>query len=304
MKHGLILCLVVIIASLSCFKPERDNEYDPQNPCKAHVAGIVYGYDDRSIEGANVALILDGEIKYEDDTDVSGKFQLNDIDPSVYVVEIKAPGYIPVTRIDSMWAGREIDSASFHLKELYFDFEDVPINTMEPYLFNIVIGSWAVVDVPGQNHAYAGFQDTMDDEAITYLDLEFKDYYIDVMINLLGSSTGYPGAHLILKYQDPGNFYWVGIGHDYIKLYKRENWNFITLYEDHGVNFLYDHWYQLQVEVSGNTFAVHVPGVTQFAAGDDGWPTGSIGLYLLNWDGFGYVTNAIFDDLYIDTRPQ
>jgi len=304
MKYVLIFCCIASVAVMSCIKPERDNEYDPNNPCKAKITGIVFGHDDRPLNGANVALILDGEIKYEEDTDTNGEFRFPEIDPGVYSIEVKAQGYLPYTKTDSLWAGREIDSAEFYLEELFFDFENIPLSTTEPYLFNIVTGSWSVIDFPGQDHAYAGLQDTLDHAAITVLDMEFKDYYLDVMINLLSASTGYPGAHLILKYQNPGNFYWIGIGFDYIKLYKMENDVPIMIYENHGVTFNYDHWYQLQVEVTGNTFAVTVPGVIEFVENDDGWPIGSIGLYLFNWDGLGSSTSAVFDDLYIDTRVQ
>lgn len=307
-NHTLIICLAMSIAILTCIKPERDNEYDPKNPCKASISGIVYGYDYNPLIDVSVALFLDEEMMYEIRTNPSGQYQLTDIDPGIYNLEVKAPGYLSYTDTADLWAGREIDTADIHLVELLFDFEDVPINTIEPYRFHIIKGNWAVVDVPGMDHAYAGFKEDSVDEATVSLDLNFGDCYLDVMINLLSSSTGYPGACLMLKFQNPRNFYWVGIGHDYIKMYKRTGdslaWFDSLLYEDHGVTFQYDQWYELRVEMLGNSFDIEAPGVTEFTLVDAEWPDGKLGFHLINWDGLGFSTEVLFDDLYIDTREQ
>jgi len=306
MKHALLLCLVISIAGISCIKPERDNEYDPNNPCKAYVSGIVYGHDGvMRIADANIALILDGEIMYEVNSDINGEYHLEEIDPGIYRVEVKAHGYMMYTDTADLWAGREEDSSDIYLEELFFDFEDILENTPEPYRFQIVHGEWGVIQVPLEtNQAYAGAMRDTIDEAIVTLNFDFRDFYADVRVQLIGSSTGYPGAFLMVKYQDAGNFYWIGIGPDYIKIYKRENWIPIMVYENHGVNFHYEQWYELQVEIIGNTFHVTVPGVVNFQVSDTGWASGSIGFYLMNWDGLGFETYALFDDLYIDTRKH
>lgn len=301
MKYALLFSLIVSTALLSCIKPERDNEYDPNNPCKAYVAGIVYNYDGSiPIAFANIALAQDSEIMYEVKSDINGKYNLNEIDPGIYDVEVRAPGYMLYTDSADLWAGREIDSADIYLHELFFDFEDIPINTPEPYRFQIVEGNWAVVDAPEQGHVYAGVKDIGVSKAVTHLDLTFRDCHVNVMINLLSTSTGYPGANLIVKHKDQDNFYWIGIGYDYIKMNKRQNGIDTVLYADHGVTFQYDHWYELRVEIVGNLFDVSVPGMTEFTINDAGWPIGKVGFFLINWDDPGHATEALFDDLYID----
>jgi hypothetical protein len=306
MKHAFFWCLIVGLVAWSCIKPERDNDYDPNNPCKAFAAGTVYGHDGiMRIPEAHITLLQEGDTLDDVKSDNNGKYCFEEIDPGIYSVEAEAPGY-KMYRMDTLdlWAGREIDTADIYLEELFLDFEDVPEGIMEPYHFHVVMGDWAVITVPGQGHVYAGVKGSDVDEAITCLDLEFRDYYLDVMVNLLGSSTGYPGACLMFKHQDPGNFYWIGIGPDYIKVYKRENWNPIELYAVHGLIFQHDHWYELQLEVIGGRYHITVPGVTDFTVNDPGWTKGKIGFFLINWDGTPFLTEALFDDLYIDTREH
>jgi len=311
-NNSIIIGLILCISIVSCIKPERDNEYDPNNPCKASVKGAVFGYDGRPIHNANVGLFTDGELKAEIRTDPSGKFMIEEIDPGIYDFEIKASGYmLYADSAESLWAGREMDSAFFYLEELYFDFEEPPAGTIEPYTFDIVLGTWAVVDVPDWDKAYAGFMEISDDEAIVFLeDKDFGNCYVDVKINFLSSSTGNPGAFLLVKFQDPGNFYWIGIGPDYIKMYKREAWNHFMLYEDHSITVHPNQWYELRVEIDGNVYDVELADVatqglvTEFNISDAGWNSGKFGFYCMNWDGIGFTTDALFDDLYIDTRPQ
>lgn len=306
MKYALIFCLLVGIIFLSCIKPERDNDYDPKNPCKVYIGGTVYGFDHVTIvPDANIALIQDSIVMYDVRSDINGRYKFEGIDPGLYMVEVKAIGYEIFSDSADLWAGRETDSAAIYLEELFFDFEDIPENTPEPYHFQIVHGEWGITKVPLEtNQAYAGIQRDTIDEAIVFLEGAFHDFYADVMIRLLASSTGYPGAFLIVKFQDPGNFYWIGIGPDYIKIYKRENWVPVPIYENHSVSFNYEQWYQLQVEVIGNSFHVAVPQIVDFQISNTGWVNGSIGFYVMNWDGLGFETYALFDDLYIDTRKQ
>ena len=48
-----VLCILFIV----CIKPERDNEYDPNNLNKAYLEGNVYGFDGMPLQDARISLL-------------------------------------------------------------------------------------------------------------------------------------------------------------------------------------------------------------------------------------------------------
>jgi len=78
-----VLCILFIV----CIKPERDNEYDPNNLNKAYLEGNVYGFDGMPLQDARISLLnADSSDTLIEDTDNDGWYEFIDVDPGIYAI--------------------------------------------------------------------------------------------------------------------------------------------------------------------------------------------------------------------------
>jgi len=78
MKIFFTFISILLISTLSCLEPERDNPYDPNNPGKVDLGGTVYGINYHSIDGATIKLIQDTIVVKETQSEVTGRYELTD----------------------------------------------------------------------------------------------------------------------------------------------------------------------------------------------------------------------------------
>ncbi len=303
MKIFFAFVSILFISTLSCLNPGRDNPYDPENPDKAKIFGFISNYDNTGARNANVALIQDSQIMYEVRTDDNGFFELKNIDPGLYGVEVKTPNYNPVIGITDLPAG-SVDTFDIKLYEMFIDFEDEPVGVSEPLGFKVLSGDWGTSDDPPQGRVYTGHHDqTPEEEAVSILEALFHDFYTDVMFKVLNTSESWE-VGMVLRYQNTDNFYYVRVGMDYIKLTKREDGSDSDLADDHSVTFNKGIWYQISADLDGSHIKIYVDNNPSpiLVADDNTFTHGPMGLFVRTGEVPPASASARFDDIYVDTR--
>lgn len=302
MNRGLIILSTVCLLILSCIEPTHDNRYDPDNPAKAYLAGTVYGFDDNELDGATVSLIKDSAVVYETQTSNGGWYEFQRVDPGIYILEAGANLYTPVQMTAELPADTEA-YIDLYLQEIYFDFENDAVGVDEPERFHIESGEWSVMQDPAdpEDHSvpnvYRGIAEhNTAPVAISIIEGVVTDFSIEAKLKIFNETTSNWSAGLVLRYQDPANYYLLRIAEGYIKLSKMVNGAEIYLAETDTLFFNIDQWYCLYACFEGQHIKIFFEGDLFFELDDDAFSDGSPGLWVQSYDPGGGAI-VYFDDI-------
>ncbi len=288
-----IICFLLLV----CLKPERDNEYDPNNPNKAHLAGKVYNSFDNNLPVVNAEITLTSEEGGSSEntlTDEHGWYEFARIDPGIYKINANAGYLMKELFPESLPAGAENDSFDLYFHEAFWDFENEPLNTDEPLGFTAVAGAWSVIDDPDQGHVYNG--NTLGTGlAIAITDVVVNDFYYESMIKVDTSAGNTFVAGILFRYHDDQNYYVVTLFVDHIKLIESSSGAWTTI--DTALRgFSHNRWYTLSVDCSGDHIKVFIDNETTpvFDVHNGTFADGRVGLFAED------NPSVSFDDIYID----
>lgn len=299
MKSIYFILLSACIIAVSCFNPARDNPYDPENPDKVKLSGIVYNLDGQVLEDAKVALIQRDQREYETTSDNQGYYEFSDINPGVYLLEANAFPRLPVQYPADLPAGTDT-SIDICFVEAFFDFENENIDTPEPTGFRIEQGDWRISSVPSQGHVYMTETPGGGGYGSVHIDIDFKDCYFESMFMVDTLTVSYFNIGLLFRYQDDQNYYCVMIFPDHIKLVRVQGGSWHPIVEN-WQDFYPGNWYTIGVDYEGNDIQVYLNNNSNplFDEQDAAFSNGIIGLFFDSEGGYG---KAYFDDVYIDIR--
>ena len=308
MRKFLTFIPILLLSTLSCLNPERDNPYDSNNPDKAYLGGTVYGINYHPIEGAAIKLIQDSDIVEETQSDGSGWYEFSGIDPGIYKLVAEADLYTPLEYDMDLLAGTEDDSFDLYFQEIFFDFEDEPLGTHPPHGFLIRSGQWDIIQDntnPGLHSAPNVFRgiNTHGSEpcAQAVFKEPVKDFWMDAMLKYdMTTSVGLGAAGFVLRGQDEHNFYLLLFDVDALALWVVMSDTFVhpPLAIDTTVHLLPDTWYCMAADFHDNELYVYVNENEVFHLQDNTFQQGFVGLYIKSWQSGGHSA-VHFDDVGI-----
>ena len=124
--------------------------------------------------------------------------------------------------------------------------------------------------------------------------LNWRDYHVTTQMQ----STDDDGLGVMVRYQDPNNYYRFSWDKQRTKrrLIKVINGHF-TLLAEEDVPYISNHPYQIDLIVNESTIEVHIDGASLFGGplADDSLSSGSVALY--SWGNH----NSVFDNVHVDS---
>jgi hypothetical protein len=299
---------LMLLVTVACLEPPRDNPYDPNNPDKGYLAGTAYDHTEDFLEGAQVTLKIDDVEKYTTQTDFQGNYEFTEVDPGLYALVADAEYYSTLTFADvEIKSYTHIDTFNLYFQELYFDFENEQSGTTEPFGFRQLLGVWQIQEdygEPAQHTPPMVYAATHDPASAAYALAAVRDTLADFLfganIKVLASSGWSWRTGLVLRYQGADDYYLVQFTTSSISLVKIRDGSPLPLAIADTLNFAADTWYYLGVHVSGNNIKVYLDLVELFNVDDTSSPllTGISGLWLKS-DDPTQEARANFDDVYV-----
>jgi hypothetical protein len=302
MKKLFFIIPVIMIVSLTvCLKPARDNDYDPNNPNKAVLRGYVYGLNDQPLPNVEVSLMQDTEVTDTAISGADGYYLIEGIDPGIYKLVAQAPHYVPFECEPESFPAYTDDTIDIWFCSQYYDFENEPLGTVQPFGFDTICGIWAVInDGSGPEHhstpnVYHG-ENTAAGFAVSLLKNSAPSFHLETRFKVLNVSL--PGwvTGVLFRYSDNLNFYFVGITNAGIALQKRINGVDTTLLFQTHV-FQADQWYDLSVQMCGTDITVWSDDVN-LNFSDSSLVIGKAGLWASNVNP-AHLIGVNFDDVII-----
>ncbi len=289
-------CLLVY---LNCIDAPRNNRYDPKNPDKAELGGIIYEPDSLPVSGALLYLLDgNGNIVKLDTSDDLGGFLLPQIDPGVYTI-VGGTKYFKdvIIEQESLWAGTRYPN--YNIFFTTFHFEDDEINTI-PYGFNKISGEWRVLIDTDGNKIYQGTDTDDNILGITFFRNKTKAFKFDIRFKISSVSGPQWETGILMWYQDNANYYSIIIKKTIIQYKFVRNGVETVLYTKNyetseGV------WHQLKSIFTGDGLVVYLDDVFLFPISliNIAFANGYWGMYVFNHDS-GMITSVDFDDIYLE----
>ena len=293
--------MLLLIGMIVCLKPAHDNVWDPDNPNKATIKGTVFGMNDLPVSNAEIQLLQDTLVIYDTTSGADGYYEISNIDPGFYKLVAYAPHYVRFEdcELESLPA-ETIAVHDIWFNTQYYCFEEETPGTTQPFGFDTVSGTWAVIQDGSQpeNHStpnvYHGEKNAVR-PALAILKNSGPDFHLDAKFKLLSSSaTGWMIGAVFGYHSDTMNFYFVSVTHSGIGLHKWIN-GIDSLIQALPHTTLPETWYDLTVQMCGQDIYVNVDGA-EMNCTDPNPYTGKAGFWVVNPSGPAMVN---FDDVYI-----
>ncbi len=304
--------LVVVTAAIafilfSCINAPRDSIYDPNNPNRAYIVGIVCEPDSSPVDGAVITLSIDEQIIKADTTDDTGGYEIEDIIPDIYKLTVESPLYYDVWEQypESLWAETYLDNYDIFLDT--YVFEDDSIGTVIPYAFGAAYGSWSIVEDNGQPekhsvpNVYKGEDSDTTEPAISLLQqTDITAFYFAAKLKVLSASGTDWQVGIVYRFQNPMNYYLLKIYADSIVALKVVDGAEVRI---QGVAQIFstDIWYSLAVEYDNTHMTIYLNNEWCIGATDGSIKQGQLGLWVSD-SNTGTAASVFFDDVTVQLR--
>jgi hypothetical protein len=298
------LPILLILFFTACLEPSRENPYDPYN--QAYFAGTAYDHYGNFLEGAQVELKYDHEIKYETVTNSNGWYVFPLVTARTYTLIAEAE-YYSTLYIDEVYiAPSSHDTFDLYFDELYFDFDNEALGTQEPVGFATLFGTWQIQADPGEpsQHSEPNVYNAVHTAASAPFALSvfrdtLEDFWFGANIKVLSGSSTW-NAGLTIRYQDENNYYLVQFSPDALSLMKIQNGIPTQLATADTYSFAPANWYRVSAHVHDTYIKVYLDYEELFEINDNSSPfyMGAAGLWIHTGEPTGSAT-ANFDDVYI-----
>lgn len=296
MKKFLIFIPILLISTLSCLDPDRDNPYDPENPDMVYVGGIVYGINYQPVEGATIKLIQDSIVVAETQSEVTGWYEFTDVTPDRYRLVAEAELYTSLNiHPVELPAGSRNDTFDLYFHEIFFDFESDLLGPTPPRGFLIESGQWEIVqDNTGSGmhsipNVFRGTNEQGTDPFAMAVFIEpVKNFWVDAKFKYLGSSNGEGAAGLVLRGQDKQNYYLLALNNNaLIFRVVRGDTQCIPLASDSSYQLIPDMWICLAADFEDSDIGIYLNETLVFQLQDNTFDQGFVGLWVKSLEAGG-----------------
>ncbi len=308
MRKFLTFIPILLLSTLSCLNPGRDNPNDPNNPDKAYLGGTVYGIDYHPIDGAAIKLIQDDDIVEETQSDGDGWYEFTGVDPGFYKLVADVELYTPLEYEMDLLAGTKDDSFDLYFQEIFFDFENDPLGPTPPRGFLKKSGQWDIIQDntnPGMHSTPNVFRGRnvhgAEPIALAFFKEPIKDFWVDAMLKYdMTSSVGLGAAGFVLRAQDEHNFYLLLLDVDALGLWvvMNDTFHHEPLALDTLATLVPDTWYCMAADLHDDEIHVYINENEVFALQDNTFQQGFVGLFVKSWQPGGHSA-VHFDDVGI-----
>jgi len=273
-----ILISLMILFCIVCLKPPRDNPYDPDNPDKAYLTGIVTSPDGR-VANAEVKLItIDDELYDTTYTDDQGWFEFTEIEPGIYKIMAFAPYYLPAEYAPESLPAGSSDTIELYFYGMKFTFDDDTVGTIEPFDFRKVSGIWKVMSdntAPSQPNVY----NCNSQRGLALYNKEVSDFSIGVNFKFNNLVDTLSSAGIIFRLKDSLNHYVVLASRRIVSFVKIKNGTPVIL-ATAPVDIFHNQWYELWVEACANHYKIYFDGELKIDKSDGEFSKGMTGLWV------------------------
>ncbi|MGQ9534902.1 MAG: carboxypeptidase-like regulatory domain-containing protein [bacterium] len=271
-----IIISIIIILMASCLKPPRDNEFDPKNPDKAYLTGVVaspYGKE----RHAKVRL-LTSEYELYDSTfsDDEGRYEFSHIDPGIYKIMAFALYHLPVEYYPESLPAGTSDTVDLYFSTMLFDFDSDTVGTIEPFDFQRVIGNWRVQNdnsAPSLPNIYNCFGR----RGLALYNPTVENFSIGIEFKINTSFDSFSQVGVVLRLQDSLNFYGVTVSSVMLSFWKIVDGGY-TIIDNVPILLAHNEWYKLWVDVYDTQFKVYFNDELKIDTNDDEFSAGKTGL--------------------------
>lgn len=260
----------------SCLKPLRDNEFDPDNPNKAYLTGIITTPYGKAKDCKVKLLTFDHKLYDSTFSDAEGRYEFFHIDPGIYKIMAFAPYYLPAEYYPESISAGTSDTVDLYFSAMLFNFDSDTVGTIEPFDFKRVIGDWQVQNdnsAPSPPHIYNCF--SPHGLALYNPTLENFSIGIDFKINTLPDTVSQVGV--VLRLQDSFNYYTVSVSRIMLSFCKIVDGN-LTIIDAVPILLVHNAWYELWVDVFDDQFKVFFNDELKIDKTDDTFKEGKTGL--------------------------
>lgn len=290
-----ILIPIIIILMASCLKPPRDNEFDPDNPNKAYLTGIITTPYGKANNCKVKLLTFDHKLYDSTFSDAEGRYEFSHIDPGIYKVMAFAPYYLPAEYYPESLSAGTSDTVDLYFSAMLFDFDSDTVGTIEPFDFKRVIGNWQVQNdnsAPSPPNIYNCF--SPHGLALYNPTLENFSVGIDFKINTPPDTVSQVGV--VVRLQDSLNYYTVSVSRIMLSFCKIVDGD-LTIIDAVPILLAHNMWYKLWVDVCDDQFKVFFNDELKIDKTDDTFKEGKTGL-LVEGEGQNPIS-ANFDNVVI-----
>jgi len=301
-KYIFIIPVIMIVGLTVCLKPARDNEYDPNNPNKAKMSGYVYGLNEQPLPNATVYLMQDTEVTDTTTSGADGYYLIEGIDPGIYKLVAEALHYVSFECEPESLPANADDTIDIWFGSQYYDFETEPPNTVQPFGFDTICGTWRVVNdstQPGEHSApmvYHGMKTAAPGFAVAILKNSAPDFFLETRFKVINISQPGWATGALFRYQNDSNFYFVSVMKDTLVLQMRVSGIDTPIDLPHAYNFQIDTWYDLTVEMRGSRIQVYINCALIFDIQNVVLTGGKAGLWVSNINAT-HQASVNFDDV-------
>lgn len=273
-----IFILIIIILMVACLNPKRDNEFDPNNPDKAYLTGIIdspYG----KVKKAKVKLLtLDHELYDSTFSDLEGWYQFSDIDPGIYKIMAFAPYYLPAEYYPESLPAGISDTVDLYFSTMIFNFDNDTVGTIEPFDFMRVTGNWKVqndISAPSQPNVYNCFSQ----RGLVLYNQTVESFAIGIEFKFNAPPDSFSHVGVVLRLQDSLNYYTVSVSKEMLFFCKVVN-GVLIIIENAPVFVAHNQWYDLWVDVCDTQFKVYFNEELKIEKADGTFGEGKTGLLI------------------------
>ncbi|MGB9720484.1 MAG: carboxypeptidase-like regulatory domain-containing protein [bacterium] len=273
-----IFILITLILMVTCLKPPRDNEFDPDNPDKAYLTGVVESPDGK-VKKAKVKLFtLDHEVYDSTFSSENGEYEFTEIDPGIYKIMAFIPYYLPAEYYPESLPAGISDTVDLYFCAMIFNFDNDSVGTIEPFDFKKVTGIWSVQNdnsAPSAPNVY----NCNSQYGLALYNQAVLNYSISMDFKFLSQVDTLTQAGVVLRLQDSLNYYIVSVSREILTFCKVKNG--ITTVLQYAPNFIMQNeWYDLWVEVCDDNFKIYFNGDLKIEKTDNEFGEGKTGLWV------------------------
>ncbi len=289
-----------LLIFLTC-NAKRDNIYDPRNPDKASVGGVIYEPDSLPVSGAIALLTKNGLTVRCDTSNALGEYHFENIDPGIYGIIFRTQYFNDVIfNAESLWAGTRFNAYDIFFTT--FHFEDDRIGELA-YGFNSAGGEWRVIGDTAGDHSkpqvLCGSAADSGARAVAFFQNPTKALKFNFKMNVKGSSGNNWETGILMWYQNESNYYVVRITSFSIK-YCLVNNSVETVLYTKSISFAKDVWHNIETDFTGEALILYVDEVFQFPISlmNIVFSDGMWGVYVLK-NNTTSQASVMYDDIYL-----
>lgn len=270
--------LLAIMLVVVCLKPPRNNEFDPDNPNKAYLTGVIESWAGK-VKNAKVKLFtLNHEVYDSTSSNADGKYEFTEIDPGIYKIMAFASYYLPTKyEPESLPAGTS-DTVDLYFYAMIFNFDIDSVGTVEPFDFRRITGSWSIQNdntAPSQPNVY----NCKAQIGLVLYNPTVRDYGIEINFKFLSPLDTLTQAGVVLRLQDTSNYYIVSASKEKLIFGKVKN-GIPTILDAVPNSIMQNEWYNLSVDIYDSTFTIYFNGDLKIEKVDSEFTEGRTGLWV------------------------